>query len=185
MSPLSRAVFLQCLKSARQIGAVKICSCCDVDTGSRIQRLHTNHALPAALSAHYIGHDSEEPSGEPRRRNEMAAKRLYHARCNVPQCVDDEKSLFALPSTEPLKTQWLSFIYAGNVPNVLPKSIHVCAKHFTDGCFHNLGQYRAGFANVLKIKFGSVPSLASPSDIHSEQVSYFLNLPEIAMPHLA
>lgn len=117
----------------------------------------------------------------------MAAKRIYHAKCNVAGCVDDQKSLFALPSKEPLKSQWLSFIYAGNVPNVnvLPKNIHVCPKHFTEDCFHNLEQYRAGFANVLKVKSGSVPSLASPSDIHIGQVSYFLNFPELAMPHLA
>lgn len=119
--------------------------------------------------------------------NTMATKRLYHARCNVLRCVDEEKSLFVLPSTEPLKTQWLNFIFAGNAPKDLPKNINVCAKHFTEDCFHNLGQCRAGFAQSLKIKSGSVPSLASPSSTHTGQVSYryTFSLCQLAMPNRA
>ncbi|XP_056436414.1 uncharacterized protein LOC130373810 [Gadus chalcogrammus] len=66
-------------------------------------------------------------------------------------CTNEHKSLYFVPSSEPLKNQWVNFIVSGNAP--------VCAKHFTDDCFLNLGQYRAGLAQRLRIKSGSVPTL--------------------------
>lgn len=108
----------------------------------------------------------------------MASKRKYHANCNVPGCDDEEKSLFALPSSEPLKTEWLHFIYGGQVPMHVPKNVNVCMKHFSEDCFHNLGQYRAGFSKVLKLKTGSVPSLAGrpSSSTHAVQVSHYYHI---------
>ncbi|KAM4593736.1 uncharacterized protein PAE49_009623 [Odontesthes bonariensis] len=46
----------------------------------------------------------------------------------------------------------------------------VFARHISEECFHNLGQYRTGFALHLKLKPGSVPSLAGPSATHTDQV---------------
>ncbi|XP_056444964.1 zinc finger protein 25-like isoform X1 [Gadus chalcogrammus] len=81
----------------------------------------------------------------------MARKRAKHSSCFVFGCTNEHKSLYFVPSSEPLKNQWVNFIVSGNAP--------VCAKHFTDDCFLNLGQYRAGLAQRLRIKSGSVPTL--------------------------
>ncbi|XP_030210489.1 uncharacterized protein LOC115542371 isoform X2 [Gadus morhua] len=78
-------------------------------------------------------------------------KRAKHSSCSVFGCTNEHKTLFLVPSSEPLKNQWVNFIVPGNAP--------VCAKHFSDDCFLNLGQYRAGLAQCLKIKSGSVPTL--------------------------
>ncbi len=67
--------------------------------------------------------------------------------------------------------------------------LYVCAKHFTDDCFLNLGQYRDGLAERLKIKSGSVPTLLG-SATNLGQVSqltqynfvallYMVNLPSL------
>ena len=68
-------------------------------------------------------------------------------------------STFVTPSSESLRNQWVHFVFTGNAPTRLAKCVFVCAKHFTDDCFFNLGQYRAGLAERLKIKPGSVPTL--------------------------
>ncbi|XP_059897595.1 uncharacterized protein LOC132449789 isoform X3 [Gadus macrocephalus] len=88
----------------------------------------------------------------------MAPKQMY-GRCSVLGCESKKLSTFVAPSSESLRNQWVHFVFAGNAPTRLPKCVFVCAKHFTDDCFFNLGQYRAGFAEHLKIKPGSIPTL--------------------------
>ena len=72
---------------------------------------------------------------------------------SVAQClvVNYHKSVFLLPSSKPLKKQWVDFIFSRNA--------QVCAKHFTDDCFLNLVQYKAGLAERLKMESGLVPTL--------------------------
>ena len=88
----------------------------------------------------------------------MAPKQIY-GRCSVFGCESKKLSTFVAPSSESLRNQWVHFVFDGNAPTRLPKCVFVCAKHFTDDCFFNLGQYRAGLSERLRIKPGSVPTL--------------------------
>ncbi|XP_052409539.1 uncharacterized protein LOC127955926 isoform X2 [Carassius gibelio] len=90
----------------------------------------------------------------------MAPKRLW---CAVVGCLNEQSSRHLVPTSEPLKTQWLDFIFKGKVPPDLPKSVHVCANHFSPDCFINEGQYKAGFAKKLLLKNGSVPTIRVPA----------------------
>ncbi len=92
-------------------------------------------------------------------RDIMACKRAKHGSCSVFGCTNEHRSIFVVPSSEPMKKLWVHFIFSGNAPTHLPKVLYVCAKHFTDDSFLNLGQYKAGLAERLKIKSGSVPTL--------------------------
>ncbi len=76
-------------------------------------------------------------------RDIMACKRAKHGSCSVFGCTNEHRSIFVVPSSEPMKKLWVHFIFSGNAPTTLPK-------HFTDDSFLNLGQYKAGLAERLK-----------------------------------
>ncbi|XP_042598846.1 uncharacterized protein LOC109111146 isoform X2 [Cyprinus carpio] len=90
----------------------------------------------------------------------MAPKRF---RCFVVGCSNEHYSRHLLPTSEPLKTQWITYAFKGKAPPDLPKCVYVCSNHFTSDCFANEGQYRAGFAKKLVLKDGSVPTVRDPS----------------------
>ncbi len=79
--------------------------------------------------------------------------------------------LYRLPATEPQRTEWLSFMYEGQVPLNLPKVMYVCANHFRTDYFLNEGQYKAGFAKKLKLKDGSVPTIRDPASLQEVSVT--------------
>ncbi len=89
----------------------------------------------------------------------MASKRSW---CSVLGCNNEHSSRFDVPKSEPLKTQWLSFVFEGNSPPDQPQFFHVCANHFSP-CFINEGQFKAGFAKKLLLKKGSVPTIRVPA----------------------
>ncbi|XP_016367233.1 uncharacterized protein LOC107707669 isoform X1 [Sinocyclocheilus rhinocerous] len=90
----------------------------------------------------------------------MAPKRL---RCFVVGCNNEHYSRHLLPTSEPLKEQWITFAFKGKAPPDLPKCVYVCSNHFTPDCFANEGQYKAGFAKKLVLKDGSVPTVCDPA----------------------
>ncbi|XDV25607.1 hypothetical protein PO909_029498 [Leuciscus waleckii] len=74
----------------------------------------------------------------------MASKRLW---CSVLRCNKEHSSHLDVPKSEPLKKQWLSFVFE-DMPKGLtrgfphgysPRSLcfHVCANHFTPDSFTN------------------------------------------------
>ena len=58
----------------------------------------------------------------------MASERLW---CSVLGCNKEHSSHFDVPKSDPLKTQWLSFVFEGNIPHDQRQCFHVCANHFT------------------------------------------------------
>lgn len=98
----------------------------------------------------------------------MSPKQL---RCAVVGCKKEHKSIHLLPTSEPLRTQWIRFIFAGKAPLNLPKFVYVCANHFAQDCFVNAGQYNKGFAKKLILKTGSVPVVRYQASSPEEAIS--------------
>ncbi|XP_016346660.1 uncharacterized protein LOC107692211 [Sinocyclocheilus anshuiensis] len=98
----------------------------------------------------------------------MAPKRL---RCSVVGCKNEHGCRHLVPTSEPLKTQWISFVFEGDAPPDLPKCVYVCSNHFTQDCFVNEGQYKAGFATKLILRDGSVPTVRDPASPSAESSS--------------
>ncbi len=53
-------------------------------------------------------------------------------------CCESETTLFGLPKEDTTRNQWLSCIY-DTVPEQFNPNIRVCAAHYTEDCFLNLG----------------------------------------------
>ncbi len=51
---------------------------------------------------------------------------------------ESESTLFGLPKEDSTRNQWLSYI-DNTVPEQYNANIRVCAAHFTEDCFLNLG----------------------------------------------
>nr|XP_055038830.1 uncharacterized protein LOC129426493 isoform X3 [Misgurnus anguillicaudatus] len=101
----------------------------------------------------------------------MTSKRGKHNICSVFGCPQEPKHLFSVPLCEDVRSQWINFILSVNTMRKIPKVVFVCEKHFTDDSFINLGQYKAGLADRLRLKPDAVPTLFSSA--------YVTNLGEI------
>ncbi|XP_035038595.1 uncharacterized protein LOC118124661 [Hippoglossus stenolepis] len=93
-------------------------------------------------------------------------KPVKYSRCAVVGCTDPHRSLHHVPASEGPRAKWIHFVFDGNVPERIGKSLFVCASHFELDCFNNLGQYNSGLAKRLTLQAESVPSLRrSTSDL--------------------
>ncbi len=54
---------------------------------------------------------------------------IKRLRRTVVGCNNEYSSRQLLPTSEPLKTQWITFVFEGNEPPDLPKCVYVCANH--------------------------------------------------------
>lgn len=85
-------------------------------------------------------------------------------------CGGKTYSMYHLPKDEDLKKKWLGFIF-GSQPASYPKSLVVCAKHFQDSDFANLGAYNSGFASK---RLWSTTTSQAVSEMWSLQSKVFL-----------
>ncbi len=70
-------------------------------------------------------------------------------------------TLFKFPKKPALREQWMQFVFPGQQRSVA--SALVCSRHFSDECFINKAQVKAGFAHRLLLKDGAVPVIKDPS----------------------
>ena len=97
----------------------------------------------------------------------MSKVRAKHGNCSVVGCRSAHKSLHLLPSSDPVRTRWINFIFDGKIPTTLGKVVYVCVNQFKSDCFLNEGQYKTGFASKLKLKDGAVPTVRDPTSVVS------------------
>ncbi|XP_056596027.1 uncharacterized protein si:ch211-236l14.1 isoform X2 [Triplophysa dalaica] len=69
--------------------------------------------------------------------------------------------LFQLPKQERLREKWLQFIFQ-RIPKEYNPRVVLCARHFTDDCFDNLGAFTAGYVKRLSLRVGEIPTLFGP-----------------------
>ncbi|KAA0721671.1 hypothetical protein E1301_Tti022459 [Triplophysa tibetana] len=73
-------------------------------------------------------------------------------------CFERKSVLFSLPKVDDVKNRWLRFIFSTK-PDQYNPNLLLCARHFTDDCFSNIGAYNAGFCKRLCLEDGSVPTV--------------------------
>ncbi|KAF1382148.1 hypothetical protein PFLUV_G00161450, partial [Perca fluviatilis] len=86
---------------------------------------------------------------------------MSHGRkCSVPGCTGDGDTSHSLPKEPDTRRAWLMFLYK-KIPVKFDSQLFICSKHFTTDSFENLGQFKAGYAKLLLLKKGTVPTVWS------------------------
>ncbi len=92
-----------------------------------------------------ICHQSAIVSTPKQMLTRMSPKRL---RCSVVGCNNEHSSRHLLPTSESLKTQWITFAFKGNVPPDLPKFVYVRANHSWSSFTHTEVSIRCFLMNL-------------------------------------
>ncbi|XP_063054475.1 uncharacterized protein LOC134448750 [Engraulis encrasicolus] len=72
-------------------------------------------------------------------------------------CPPMQTTLFNIPASPGIRACWFEFLHFDE--RGLTKRDRVCARHFTESCFINYGQYSAGLAKELILEDTAVPSV--------------------------
>ncbi|XP_041946892.1 uncharacterized protein LOC121707979 isoform X2 [Alosa sapidissima] len=81
-------------------------------------------------------------------------------KCSVPGCTEKGEVCHSLPKDPKTRQAWIMFVYQ-KIPAKFDAQLFICSKHFTEDSFQNLGQFKAGFAKLLLLKRGAVPTVRS------------------------
>ncbi|XP_057183573.1 uncharacterized protein LOC130550184 isoform X1 [Triplophysa rosa] len=85
-------------------------------------------------------------------------------------CSETKSVLFSLPKEELLRKKWLLFIFQ-TTPKEYKPNVLLCARHFTEDCFINLGAFTAGYIKRLSLKDVAIPTLFGPVSSTESQPS--------------
>ncbi len=67
---------------------------------------------------------------------------IKRLRCSVVGCNNEYSSRHLLPTSEPLKTQRITFVFEGNAPPDLPKCVYVRATHSWPSFTYRRSEYK-------------------------------------------
>ncbi|KAG5265320.1 hypothetical protein AALO_G00240960 [Alosa alosa] len=81
-------------------------------------------------------------------------------KCSVPGCTEKGEVCHSLPKDPRTRQAWIMFVYQ-KIPAKFDAQLFICSKHFPLDSFQNLGQFKAGFAKLLLLKRGAVPTVRS------------------------
>ncbi|XP_041955469.1 uncharacterized protein LOC121714258 isoform X1 [Alosa sapidissima] len=81
-------------------------------------------------------------------------------KCSVPGCTEKGEVCHSLPKDPKTRQAWIMFVYQ-KIPAKFDAQLFICSKHFTEDSFQNLGHFKAGFAKLLLLKRGAVPTVRS------------------------
>ncbi|XP_078101780.1 uncharacterized protein LOC144514843, partial [Sander vitreus] len=95
---------------------------------------------------------------------------MSHGRkCSVPGCTGNGDTSHSLPKEPDSRRAWLMFLYK-KIPVKVDTQLFICSNHFTKDSFENLGQFKAGYAKLLLLKKGTVPTVWSSQPPASSEV---------------
>uniref|UniRef100_A0A3Q2C7S5 THAP domain-containing protein 1 n=1 Tax=Cyprinodon variegatus TaxID=28743 RepID=A0A3Q2C7S5_CYPVA len=85
----------------------------------------------------------------------------HRRKCSVQGCMEKGDIFHILPKDLKTRQAWIIFVHQ-RIPAKFYPQMFMCSKHFTKDSFQNLRHFKAGFAKLLLLKRGAVPTV-SPS----------------------
>ena len=111
----------------------------------------------------------------------LSRPKMYGRNCSVPGCTGNADTFYSLPKEPNTRRAWLMFVYE-KIPVKFDTQLFICSNHFTKDSFEKLGLYKSGFAKLLLLKRGAVPTVCSSQP---QVVSMILSLTVISNANVA